>query len=63
MDKRVRDQTVGNSIDKDPERVVGKVPEKEIVVENGQTSKANMVVEKEEPYVPPPPYKPPIPYP
>ncbi|XP_050889968.1 uncharacterized protein LOC127095301 [Lathyrus oleraceus] len=45
------------SVEKEPERVTGKILVRELVVGDEQAPKANEVVEKEKPYVPPPPYK------
>ncbi|MCH87321.1 hypothetical protein A2U01_0008188, partial [Trifolium medium] len=63
---RVRARDLGKSAEKDSKRITDKDTEREpIAVDDGQTLKANKVIENdlEKPYVPPPPYKPPIPYP
>lgn len=62
MDNRAEDQIVGRSVEKDLREWLTK-DVREPIVDNGQTLKEKEEVEKEQPYIPPPPYKSHIPYP
>lgn len=60
---RVGSQTMIKRAQNELDKVVNIGPIRECKVDNGSAPKVKETVEKEQPNVPPPPYKPSIPYP